>query len=300
MNFSSKLMLALLDGTVTAAVLALTSIGLSLQFGVMRIVNIAHGAFFMLGAVLAFAISTQFPQAPALGFLVAIIAAPIMVGILAFLSERIVLRRLKWAPDSTIVATIGLLYIFQQAALSFFGPTARPVVAPFRYTIDFSQLGFDSISFGYSAYKLSIVVPAVLVLILLGLVIRYSKIGLIMRATQYDSETARAFAVNTNLVYAWVFALGAALAAFASVLIVPVSQAYYLMGDTPLLMSFIVVIIGGLGSLRGTLVASLLIGLSDGIVTLFFAPTLAKMIGTILVALLLVIRPSGLFKAGGA
>src|SRR5690606_10211205 len=92
-----------------------------------------------------------------------------------------------------------------------------------------------------------------------------------------------------------VFAIGAMLAAIAAVLIVPIQQAHYLMGTDPLLLSFIVVIIGGLGSLRGTVVAALLVGLSDGIVSVFLSPTLAKMLATLLVALVLVFRPSGLF-----
>jgi branched-chain amino acid transport system permease protein len=116
-----------------------------------------------------------------------------------------------------------------------------------------------------------------------------------MRATQYDSETAQAFGIPVDRVYAGVFALGAMLAAIAAVLIVPISQAHYLMGQDPLLLSFIVVIIGGLGSLRGTVVAAVLIGLSDGIISVFFSPTLAKIIATLLVAMVLVFRPQGLF-----
>ena len=124
-----------------------------------------------------------------------------------------------------------------------------------------------------------------------------SRAGLIMRATQVDRQTARAFGINVDRVYAGVFALGAALAAVAAVLVVPIQQAHYLMGGDPLLLSFIVVIIGGLGSLRGTLVAALVIGLGDGVISMFFTPTLAKIIATLLVALVLVFRPQGLFGA---
>ncbi len=116
-----------------------------------------------------------------------------------------------------------------------------------------------------------------------------------MRATQYDRETAQAFGIPVERVYAAVFALGAMLAAVAAVLVVPIQQAHYLMGLDPLLLSFIVVIIGGLGSLSGTVVAAVLIGLADGIVSVFFSPTLAKIIATLLVALVLVFRPQGLF-----
>ncbi|MCK4712392.1 MAG: branched-chain amino acid ABC transporter permease, partial [Marinosulfonomonas sp.] len=98
-------------------------------------------------------------------------------------------------------------------------------------------------------------------------------------------------------VYALVFGMGAALAALGAVLVVPIQQAHYLMGADPLLLSFIVVIIGGLGSLRGTVVAAVLIGMSDGIISVFFTPTLAKMLATLLVAMVLVYRPQGLFGA---
>jgi branched-chain amino acid transport system permease protein len=126
-------------------------------------------------------------------------------------------------------------------------------------------------------------------------VLTRTRIGMVMRATQYDSETAQAFGIPVGRVYAGVFAAGAMLAAIAAVLIVPISQAHYLMGRDPLLLSFIVVIIGGLGSLRGTVVAAVLIGVSDGIISVFFSPTLAKIIATLAVAMVLVFRPQGLF-----
>lgn len=288
MAFGPHLLLAILEGLVSAAVLSLTALGLSLVFGVMRIVNVAHGEFFMLGAVLAWAVSNALGGHPAVGFVAALVVAPLVVGAVALLAERLVLRRLNYNPESTIVATIGLLYIIQQLALTFYGPEARPVPPPFSYRILLPW-------FGYSGYKLSIVAFSALLLVATWLVLTRTKIGLVMRATQYDRETAQAFAIPVDRVYAGVFALGAMLAALAAVLIVPISQAHYLMGQDPLLLSFIVVIIGGLGSLRGTVVAAVLIGLSDGVVSMFFSPTLAKMIATLVVALVLVFRPQGLF-----
>ena len=245
MAFGPHLLLATLEGLVTSAVLALMALGLSLVFGVMRVVNVAHGEFF-------------------------------------------VLKRLNYNPEATIVATIGMLYIIQQAALSLYGPEARPVEAPFSYRILLPW-------FGYSGYKLAVIAASILLLVATWLVLTRTKIGMVMRATQYDSETAQAFGIPVGRVYAGVFAAGAMLAAIAAVLIVPISQAHYLMGRDPLLLSFIVVIIGGLGSLRGTVVAALLIGLSDGIVSMFFSPTLAKIIATLAVAMVLVFRPHGLF-----
>ncbi|ODT06611.1 MAG: branched-chain amino acid ABC transporter permease [Mesorhizobium sp. SCN 65-20] len=288
MAFGPHLLLATLEGLVTAAVLALTALGLSLVFGVMRIVNVAHGEFFMLGAVLAWAITTVVSGNPAIGFALALVLSPLIVGAIAWVAERLVLRRIEYNPEATIVATIGLLYIIQQLALTFYGPEARPVTPPFNIRI---QLPW----FGYSGYKLSIIAASALLLLATWFVLTRTRIGLVMRATQYDRETAQAFGIPVGRVYGAVFALGAMLAAIAAVLIVPIQQAHYLMGLDPLLLSFIVVIIGGLGSLRGTVVAALLIGVSDGIISVFFSPTLAKIIATLVVAMVLVFRPQGLF-----
>ncbi|MGB3147755.1 MAG: branched-chain amino acid ABC transporter permease [Paracoccaceae bacterium] len=293
MDFGPLLLLAVMEGTVTAAVLALTAVGLSLTFGTMRVVNVAHGEFFMLGAVLAWFVGQWIPGAPALAFAVALIFCPLVVAAVAVATDMLILKRLNYAPEPTIVATIGVLYILQQAALSIFGPDARPVAAPFNIRL---QLPW----FGYSGYKIFVICAALALLALVWLLLTRTRIGLIMRATQEDRETARAFGINVDRVYAGVFGLGAALAALGAVLVVPIRQAHYLMGADPLLLSFIVVIIGGLGSLRGTLVAALFIGILDGVLSaaFFFPPTFAKIVATLLVAMVLVFRPQGLFGKG--
>ena len=288
MDFGPFLLLATLEGLVMAAVLALTAVGLSLVFGVMRVVNVAHGEFFMLGAVTAWFVAQALPGAPALGFLAALVVSPLVAASIAIGLDRLVLRRLDYEPEAVIVATIGFGYVLQQGALSFYGPEARSVAAPFAFSIQFPW-------FGYSGYKLAVVAFAALLLAAVWLLIARTRIGLVMRATQWDRETATAFGIDTGRVYALVFGLGAGLAAIAAVLIVPISQAHYLMGTDPVLLSFIVVIIGGLGSLRGTVIAALLIGLSDGIISVFFSPTLARILATLVVALVLVFRPQGLF-----
>ncbi|WP_039017175.1 branched-chain amino acid ABC transporter permease [Halocynthiibacter namhaensis] len=306
MEFGPHLMLATLEGAITAAILALTAVGLSLTFGVMRVVNVAHGEFFMLGAVAAWFISTAIGGHPALGFIAAVVFAPLIIGLLAASADWLVLKRLEYDPERTIVATIGLLYIIQQGALIGFGPNAQPVEAPFSHRIalpwfEWGESGFEMYypwGLSTNSYKLFIIFAACAILMGLWVIMTRTKIGLVMRATQQDRDMATAFGIPVERVYALTFGLGAALAALGAVLIVPVQQAYYLMGHDPLLLSFIVVIIGGLGSLRGTVLAALLIGMSDGIISVFFSPTLAKIIATLLVAMVLVFRPQGLFGKG--
>lgn len=288
MAFFPHLLLALLEGTVAAAVLALSALGLSLVFGVMRVVNVAHGEFFMLGAMLAWWVAKLVPGGPLAGFIAALVAAPLAVGFLAYLTERLLLRRINYDPEATIVATIGLMFVIQQLALSVFGADAKPVAAPFTYRIAFPW-------FGFSGYKLFVVAASALLLLTVWWVLARTRFGLIMRVTQFDRETATAFGIPVNKVYAAVFVAGAALVAIAAVLIVPIQQAHYLMGLDPLLMSFIVVIIGGLGSIKGSVLAAVIIGMLDGIVSMFFSPTLASIIATLGVALVLVFRPQGLF-----
>ena len=273
---------------MAAAVLALSALGLSLVFGVMRVVNVAHGEFFMVGAMLAWWTAKMMPGGPLAGFIAALVAAPVAVGFLAFLTERLLLRRLNYDPEATIVATIGLLFVRQQLALSVFGADAKPVAAPFTYRIAFPW-------FGFSGYKIFVVAASLMLLLGVWWVLARTRIGLIMRVTQFDRETATAFGIPVNTVYAAVFVAGAALVAVAAVLIVPIQQAHYLMGLDPLLMSFIVVIIGGLGSIKGSVVAALIIGMADGIISMFFSPTLAAIIATLAVAIVLVVRPQGLY-----
>ncbi len=291
MAFGPHLFLAVLEGLVTASALALMALGLSLVFGVMRIVNVAHGELFMLGAVIAWAITDAIPGPPAIGFLVALALSPLLVAGVALIFERLVLSRLHYEPEATIVATIGLLYVIQQLALMFYGPDARPVAAPVNFRVLFPW-------FGYSGYKLVVIAASLVLVAATWLVLTRTKLGLLMRATQFDREMAQAFGISVDRIYAVVFAFGAGLAGLAAVLIVPIQQAHYLMGEAPLLLSFIVVILGGLGNLAGTLAAAAVIGLGDGIISVFFSPTLAKIIATLAVALAIVWRPQGLF--GGA
>ncbi|MEM1949336.1 MAG: branched-chain amino acid ABC transporter permease [Candidatus Caldarchaeum sp.] len=286
MGIEVPLTLGILDGLVVGMVSALTALGLSLVFGIMRIVNVSHGEFYMLGAVIAWFVVTYSG-----GFLLALVLAPLASAALATVVERVILRKIRYDPESTIVATIGLLYVIQQVVLATFGPYAREVEPPFYFRLDFGY-------FGYSGYRLGVALISAALIGAVYLLIFRTKLGLFMRATQQDTEIAQAFGVPVGRVYTVAFALGAALAAAAGVLIVPIQQAYYLMGLDALLISFIIVIVGGLGSIRGTLVAALIVGFLDGVVSVFFSPTLARILASLLVAGVILVRPRGLFATG--
>jgi branched-chain amino acid transport system permease protein len=241
----------------------------------------------MLGAVFSW-FAFDLTNDPLWGFLLALVVAPALVGSIAIFSDRFILRKVKYHPESTIVATIGVLYVIQSVTLMVFGPEARAVEAPLYFRIQFPW-------FGYSGYKLIVAGMSAFCLLGVWILMKRSKLGLYMRATQQDFEIAKTYGVPTQKIYASVFALGGGLAALAGVLIVPIRQADHLMGLEPLLLSFIVVIIGGLGSIRGTIVAAFIIGISDGIISVFYEPTLAKMLATLFVAMVLVLKPSGIY-----
>jgi branched-chain amino acid transport system permease protein len=284
----SVLLLALLEGAVEAAVLALTALGLALVFGVMRVINLAHGEFVMLGAVTAWFCSTQISGTnPLSGFVLALLAAPLFSGAVALASDWLVLKRINYDAERTIVATMGLLYIMQQSVLMTYGPDARPVQPPFYFRVQFPW-------FGYSGYKLLVILFAATLIAACWWIMSRTRMGLYMRATRIDAEMAQSFGVPVRSIYAAAFALGTALAALSGVLIAPIQQAHYLMGTDPLLLSFIVVIMGGLGNLMGTLIAAVLIGTAEGMLAVLLSPTLSKIAATLLVALFLILRPSGL------
>ncbi|MEO0361536.1 MAG: branched-chain amino acid ABC transporter permease, partial [Pseudomonadota bacterium] len=175
MDFGPHLVFALIEGSVAAAVLALTAVGLSLVFGVMRVVNVAHGEFFMVGAILAWWVATLVGGHPSLGFVAALLVAPVLAGAVAAAADWLVLKRVDYDPEATIVATIGMLYIIQQVALMTFGPDARPVEPPFneRIALPWFEFGENGLEFYYpwgfstTSYKLFVIGAAAALLLAL-------------------------------------------------------------------------------------------------------------------------------------
>jgi len=279
---SSQVLLHLINGFVWGWIVALMALGLSLVYGILGIINVAHGAFYMLGAVIAWYIIQGS------NFWLALILAPLVVGVIGLVAERLVLRPVESRPVMTIMATFGLTLIFQQLVLLFFGGAPRYVKEPFLW--NFAILGFQ-----YGGYRLFVAAFAIIIISALWAFLHHSKYGRWIRATSQNRELALAFGIPVPAIYSLTFSLGAMLAAIAGVLMAPIVSVDYRMGLDMLISAFIVVIVGGLGSLKGAVIAALCFSEMEGLLALVAFPTAARMLALLLMGLILILRPQGLF-----
>ena len=283
---AGQVFLQILNGFVWGWILALISLGLSLIFGLLQIINIAHGTLYMLGAVVAWFI-IQWTGS----FWLALVAAPIAVGLLGMAVERVLLRPVEKNPVMTIIATFALLLILQQTVLLTFGGAARRIPEPFEFQLTFGRFG----EFGYSGYRLAVAAFAMLIIAAVWAFLHRTRAGLWIRAVKQDKEMALALGIPVSTVYTVTFGLGACLAALSGVLAAPIVAVDFRMGNDVIILAFIVVIIGGVGSLKGSVISALLVGELVGIASIFLAPTLAQVAALLVMAGILLFRPQGLF-----
>jgi len=279
----ASLAVALLNGLTWGLAVALIALGLNLIFGLLEVVNMSHGALYMLGAVVAWTV-----VAATGSFLLALVVAPLAVGALGVVVERGVLRPVEDDITTSLIATFGLMLVFQHAALLTFGAGTRAVPAPIEATVSLAGVS-------YSAYRLVLAGVSLLLVGLLSLFLRRTRHGLWMRGVRQDRETAAAMGVPTSRVYMLTFGLGAALAALAGTLLVPIVSANHLMGLDVLAVAFIVVIVGGLGSMRGVLVASLVYALLENVASVAIPPVEARVLTLLVLVGFVLVRPEGLF-----
>jgi branched-chain amino acid transport system permease protein len=276
-------------GLVLGGIFVLLAIGLSLIFGLMTVVNFAHGALYMLGAYFG-----VFLLGYTRNFWVALIVAPLMVGALGLLIERFLIRRLYGrSPDDPLLLTFGLSLILIEGVKVFWGKIGLTLDPP-RALAGAVDLGFMT----FPAYRLFLVAVIVAVLIALYFFLGRTNIGLIIRAGSRDPLMVRALGIDLGRVWLVVFGLGTALAGLAGILAGPMRGAYAEMGVTMVIESFVVIVVGGMGSLLGAVVAGLLIGQVVGLTTLF-VPKLAEIMVFMVMAVVLLVRPSGLFGEAG-
>ena len=273
-----------LNGLFSAALLFLIASGLTLAFGVMRIVNIAHGSFYMLGIYVAFTVVRQTQS-----LFVAAVAAMLVVGALGFLMERLFLRKFAGKPLPQMMMTMGFALLFRDAALMIWGgdPFTLAYPAALRGSMETGEVVFP-------IYRLFVIVVAALVGVALWLLNEKTLIGARLRAAVDDPEMAGATGINVALLSGLVFAVGAALAAFGGVMGGPILGGYPGIDFDLLPLAFVVVIIGGMGSLKGALIGSIVVGMIDNygkalVPELSYFTLFAPMVA------MLAIKPTGLY-----
>ncbi len=281
--------LQLFTGLALGAVYVLLAIGLSLIFGMLTVVNFAHGAFFMLGAYVGvWLLSLGF------NFWVCLVAVPLLVGGIGLVVERVLVRPLYGRGiDYPLLLTFGLSYVIVECVRIIFGKTGYPVDTP-----EVMQSAID-IGIGYfPAYRLFIMAITAVILFGLWLFLEKTSYGLIIRAGARDPQIVSVLGVNVARVWLLVFGLGCSMAGIAGLLAAPLQGASPEMGGPILAEAFVVTVVGGMGSLMGAVVAGLLVGCVVSM-TALFAPEMAKVSIFALMAIVLLVRPQGLFGRAG-
>ena len=276
-------------GLVLGMIFVLLAIGLSLIFGLMTVVNFSHGAFYMLGAYFGF-----FLLGFTKNFWFALLIAPILVGVFGLLVERVLIRPLYGrSPDDPLLLTFGLSLVLVELV--------RVIWGKFGLTFDPPKLLAGAVNLGFTMfplYRLFVIAVTAAVLVALWLFLVKTPIGLVIRAGSRDPLMVRALGFDLGRIWLLVFGIGAGLAGLAGVLAGPMRGVYAEMGVTMIIESFVVVVVGGMGSLPGAVVAGLLIGQVVSLTT-FFVPKMAEIMVFIFMAAVLLIRPSGLFGEEG-
>jgi len=276
-------------GLVLGGIFVLLAIGLSLIFGLMTVVNFSHGALYMLGAYFGYVLLTHTGS-----FTVALLLAPVLVGALGLLIERLLIRRLYGrGPDDPLLLTFGLSLMLIEAVRIIWGKIGLQMDPP-RSLAGAVNLGFMM----FPSYRLMVLGITALVLLGLWLFLRRTNLGLIIRAGSRDSLMVRALGIDVGRIWLIVFGIGTALAGLGGVLAGPMRSVSAEMGVTMVIESFVVVVVGGMGSLLGAVVSGLLIGQVVALTTLF-APKLSEIMVFVVMAIVLLVRPSGLFGEAG-
>jgi branched-chain amino acid transport system permease protein len=279
----------LFTGLVLGGIFVLLAIGLSLIFGLMTVVNFAHGSLYMLGAYAGFVVLGLTGS-----FWAALVLAPLAVGVIGLLVERFLVRPLYGrSVDDPLLLTFGLSLVLVEAVRLVWGKTGLTLDAP-RALAGFVDLGFMV----FPTYRLFVIAVTVAVLIALWLFLEKTNIGLVIRAGSRDPLMVRALGIDVSRIWLLVFGLGSALAGLAGILAGPMRGVYAEMGVTIIIESFVVVVVGGMGSLLGAVVAGIIIGEVVSLTT-FFAPKLADVAIFVVMAAVLLVRPSGLFGESG-
>jgi branched-chain amino acid transport system permease protein len=296
-----------LNGLQFGLLLFLLAAGLTLVFGIMDLVNLAHGSLYMIGAYLA-ATFAAWTGSFVLGAVMAFFAT-LLVGMAV---EVIAMRRLYGRDHlDHVLGTFGLILFFDEAVRLIWGPDGMSLPLPSWLNTAVTIVP----GFSYSAYRLSIIVVTLAVAGGLYLLVMRTRIGMLIRAGASNREMVGALGINIKLLYTLVFGLGAALAGLAGLMQAPILTVQVGMGENILILAFVITVIGGIGSIRGSFIAALFVGFVDTLGRSFFpdilrtllspeaaatlAPALSSMLIYLLMAIVLIVKPEGLFSASG-
>jgi branched-chain amino acid transport system permease protein len=283
----ANFLIQLLNSVQYGLLLFMLAAGLTLIFGIMGVVNLAHGSFYMLGAYLAWSLSGRFES-----LTLAILAGTLLSVAFGLLLERLLFRHFYQRDHlDQVLLTFGLIYVFEEMRSILWGDDVHGVKVPdlLSASIPLTE------NLSYPVYRLFMSAVCIALALGLYLMISRTRLGMKIRAGAFNHDMAEALGVNIKLIHSVVFALGVGLATVAGMIAAPVSSVYPNMGSQVLIMCFVVVVIGGIGSVRGALISAMLVGLVDTFGKVL-APQLAGMAVYMLMAAVLLWKPEGLFK----
>ena len=276
----------LLIGLINGSFYALLSLGLAIIFGMLRVINFAHGALYMLGAFTAYLLLAY----AGIGYWPALIVAPLIVGLFGALVERLCLRQLyKIDPLYGLLFTFGMALTIEGTFRYLYGSSGQP------YAVPTELAGARNIGFMFlPVYRGWVIIASLIVCIGTWLLIEKTKLGAYLRAATENSTLVQVFGVNVPVLLTLTYGFGVALAAFAGVLAAPIYQVSPLMGSNMIIIVFAVVVVGGMGSIMGAIVTGYMLGIAEGLTKVFY-PEASNIVIFVIMAIVLLIRPAGLF-----
>ncbi|WP_027169737.1 branched-chain amino acid ABC transporter permease [Mesorhizobium sp. WSM3224] len=276
----------LLVGLINGSFYAMLSLGLAVIFGLLRIINFAHGALYMLGAFIGYLLLVHL----GIGYWPALVLVPLIVGLFGIVVERLALSRLyRLDPLYGLLFTFGLALVIEGVFRYYYGVSGNPYAVP-ALLAGGTNLGFMFLP----NYRGWVVVASLIVCIGTWLLIEKTRLGSYLRAATENPELVQAFGVNVPLLLTLTYGLGAALAGLAGILAAPVYQVSPLMGSDLIIVVFAVVVVGGMGSILGAIVTGYMLGLAEGLTKVFY-PEASNLVVFVIMAVVLLLRPAGLF-----
>jgi len=274
----------ILNGLMTSSFYALIAVGLTLVFGVMHIVNFAHGEFYMIGAYTVWVLYAKMHWP----FFLAVLAALIIVGLLGFLSEHLIFRHAKGNVLSGFIMAVGLVFVLQTAVVKIWGVgKMKPVPAAYPQLLDFGGIS--------TSWQRFIVIPVTILLLgALWFFLDRFRLGRALRASALNPEAAALQGISVKKSASTALLIGSALAGAAGALMAPIMSVHPYMGHAVIWTAFVVIIVGGAGNIKGTVLASLLFGFLTTIITTLLDSTIANLVNVLVMLVVLAIRPQGL------